>query len=166
MFNLQMSINKNDLARIMKITGNLKAFAVDVQNKLIRELANEFVTDIRQNIMNQTFGNLGYVHSKDWAKRKAREGKGAGKYWLHTGKLLKSVRARKITTTAYWVGIDAKGGKGGNPRQYGAVVEKGNYYNSSKAKPRPLWYKTFTQFKKKWNAKLKSQFIRVKGTYY
>ena len=152
---IKIMANKEDTNKIFVAIGKLKAdLSNNMDDKVVGVAAKDFVTELRKNITEQTFGNFGVPLSKRWAKQKAKEGKGAGMFWLYLGTLFKNIQANRIGPGRWWVGIQNVAGRA-NPKEYGQYVER----------DRPLFERTFDVFKEKWNANVQSTIQKIKGDW-
>jgi hypothetical protein len=150
-----MKPSKEDTSRIFSAVGKIKAdLSNNVDDKVVGVAAKDFVTELRKNITEQTFGNFGVPLSEKWAKQKAKEGKGAGMFWLYLGILFKNIQANRIAPGRWWVGIQAAAGRA-NPKEYGQILER----------DRPLFERTFDMFKEKWNTNAQLMFQKIKGDW-
>lgn len=151
---IKITASKEDTNKIFSAIGKLKADLSNNVDDQVSVAAKDFVTELRKNITEQTFGNFGVPLSKKWAKQKAKEGKGAGMYWLYLGTLFKNIQANRIGPGRWWVGIQNVAGKV-NPREYGQIIER----------DRPLFERTFEMYKEKWNTNAQLFKTKLKGDW-
>ncbi len=146
------SIRVRGLSNVFTPIGKMEAIAKNSDVDFTGELAKAFVDKVRSNIDEQTYSYTPL--SKRWLARKAKEGHGAGMFWLYMGVLYKAIQRRNIGAGRWWAGVGGSGGEiRTNPKFYGLKNEA----------LRPLFERTIEDFIKEWNMATKKLVEKVKA---
>jgi len=144
---------KPNISDVNKILGAIQKEKALFNNLdcFVRQEAQKFVQDIRQNIDEQLYGDFGVPHSEKWKKHKEKIKQNPEKYWYYLGRLYKAVRFIQIRKNVWWSGItsDYNSASDDDPKEYGIILETGG---SDPSKARPLFSRTIKDFGPKFSS--------------
>lgn len=150
---IEVKIDYDSVNTIFKIIGRSKTMANNMGIDLLRKSAQDYVNALKANIDTQAFGDFGVPMNKKWKQAKTKTASDTSDlFWYWLGTLYQNINFTEISNGRYRVYVESKQTAHGNPAYYASINEF----------RRPLFHRTYEQFKTEWNKNCKEFFNHIK----
>jgi hypothetical protein len=154
---IEVKIDYDSVNTIFRMIGTLKTLGNNIGINLLRKSAQDYVNALKSNIDTQAFGDFGVPMSKKWRQIKTKTAPDtADMFWKWLGSLYQNITFEEISNGRYRIFVASEQTAHGNPAYYASINEA----------RRPLFHKTYDQFKTEWNKDCKEYFMRIKKAAY